>query len=1038
MHGLAAQLARRGIGALKIGLVETTCGWRVPERSRPPGTESVYPEGLYDGVVGPALALLAWGEAASDARAVALAVEISEGLRSSVSVRDRTAGFYGGLGGVASLHLRLASQLGMPAFVEEASRLLTPFRDGDHRGADLLYGAAGTGLALLQLHQATGGGAEWLQAARRCGEWLADHASRDAKGVAWTWEPHGTDDSKPLLSARGDRFTGFAHGSAGILHFLLELEAADPNRRGRRTLLRDACRWIDRQASTTADGTSWIVSDRVSDRWHQWCHGSTGIAQAYLTRWRRGEAGALARAVSAATFTWTRLQTIDRVAGRGELAGQCHGLAGAIECFLDVHAATGDSRWEARARALVLQFRAWSGPLAGPSLLGACGYGWANGVSGVVLALLRVAGRQVPALHQVEIAAPRPRSQPARRYRGISPTVAELGLTDADLLLVVPPVAAPLAGHPRRHLAVSDDCAAARAAFGRVLLQDPRSAPLRVAVHVVQREMARCARRWALLGGGDVFRWQAQAPMLRDLAARLVEPPATGDTPRHRVAVARFLAERHMASFARMLAHLEADLGTVLEGRTDGPLCEATPVMNDPHRGQQRVFRLRFADGHHWAYKPRDVRVEWFLCGSAPWQGNTSAPMRLNRALAAMGSPARVPTHDVVPVDASRGYAEWIAGGDTPLPDAPAQHFADAERWGATSPTTGLVLRDEAEARRFWAGAGALAACMGSFGVSDLHRENTLAGSSRAMGSPAMHAIDTEIAFNRIDALHTTGLVPAPSTTGAPRAHLEHTHEGLDVRVPEFCTLGASSWALVEGPHGLEPLGEHGAMGAAAMASQVQNPDGSFGYRPYLGAVLRGLIDAWCALRTIAPALHLAARRTLPGAAVRVLARSTMVYAVPRARRLAGSGAPVDGVVAEARPARPFHPEELAQLDALDVPVFHRRVGEPHVWWSRNAPGRDAIAEVPGSMEPCDPPWSATAEFATPSALAVSIRDLVSFAVPEARCDLRDDAHGVRVVRPRERGAISVVATMGRGAARTSVQLRLLRDGRVLSWGMPD
>ncbi len=1031
----AFRLAGRGIAAVRASLVETTCGLRVPDRSGPVGAAPTHPPWLYEGAVGPALALLAWGDAAGDGAAVASSIEIARGLAGSVSAATPQPGFYGGHGGVALLHLRLEGRVRGWSPAAEAARLLAPFHSADHREGELLYGAAGTGLALLQLHHRhseTDGDPAWLAAARRCGEWLGDHALRDARGIRWAWSPERDASREAIIATPGERFTGFAHGSAGIVHFLLALAAADRRGRAWRRLARDGARALDDAMRTTPAGTSWPVSDRLAEHWHHWCHGSTGIAQAYLSRWRHGDRRALGIACAAGDFTWTQLASSSAVAGRGELAGQCHGVAGAIECFLDLEAASGDPRWRRRAHALVRRIEGWAGPGDAPSQLGALGSGWANGVSGVVLALLRVAGHAVAAPH--EVVQPAAHAPAPTRRRPRAPVVRDLPLTDEELLLLLPPVVAPLAGHPRRHLPVTDPPRHERLAYGRRLLASPDSAPLRAALAMLRLRLPVLERRYASCVAPGALAWTHHAEWLRELSGILLAEPRA-DVLAHRVAAARFVAEQHVSAVARLLAHVSLDLPTALAGRVRGPLVAAVPQGSDPHRGQQLVFRLTFADGREWAYKPRDVRADWWVCGATAWRGEASAPMRLNRALARAGSPVRVPMHEIIPVDAQRGYAEWLSAEPQPLESAAPRAFADAAHVGPVPDPRGLRLDDDDAARRFWHDAGALAACMRAFGVSDLHRENLRVGRAGRDRAASLHVVDAEVAFASILSMHETGLVPRARTDRDPAPRLEHTHEGLDVGQAAFCTMGAPRWGLVHGPDGLTPLGDRGAIGLRDLPNEVQNPDGSRGYGPWLCAMLRGMLDTWTVVGALEPALRRSMRARLRGVSVRVLARSTMVYAAPRMARLQGPEAPVEFVVREANPAMPFAPEELAQLDALDVPAFQRRLGEPGVWWRRNHPGRDAVAEVTPSLTPYDPPHEVVRNFATVSSLALALRDVVSFVAPEGRFDLRDDRMGVRVVRRRTRGPIVVVVLLASGKP---AQFQFDPGGRVRSWGVAE
>jgi lantibiotic modifying enzyme len=135
---------------------------------------------------------------------------------------------------------------------------------------DLTHGAAGQGVAALicgDLLQAQ----DLAMLSRRCAEYLI--ARQDADG-GWTL-PHGVE------GLAGVRYTGFAHGTAGIIYFLAAF--AD---RFRDEAAMDSARagasWLKDQARAEARGLVWPMEQGGEEIATRWCHGAPGIALAFL------------------------------------------------------------------------------------------------------------------------------------------------------------------------------------------------------------------------------------------------------------------------------------------------------------------------------------------------------------------------------------------------------------------------------------------------------------------------------------------------------------------------------------------------------------------------------------------------------------------------------------------------------------------------------------------------------------------------------------------------------------------------------------
>jgi lantibiotic modifying enzyme len=197
---------------------------------------------------------------------------------------------------------------------------------------DLTHGAAGQGLAAL-LTADTLRLPSILDLAHRCASYVLDAQDDDG---SWTL-PSGVE------GMTGARYTGFAHGTAGILYFLAEYgrrfnDAAAVER------ARAAADWLAEQARPTArpGGLMWPMRADEQETWHWWCHGAPGISLAFIHLYesfgdeRHAE---LARGA---------LRSLPEIVRSSNLS-QCHGLAGLAEIYLEAARVLDDPDWRCRA-----------------------------------------------------------------------------------------------------------------------------------------------------------------------------------------------------------------------------------------------------------------------------------------------------------------------------------------------------------------------------------------------------------------------------------------------------------------------------------------------------------------------------------------------------------------------------------------------------------------------------------------------------------------------------------------------------------------
>jgi lantibiotic modifying enzyme len=238
-------------------------------------------------------------------------------------------GFYGGAAGVGAALVLAGSELGDADAIAAGRALLLslPTDAAIADVTDIIGGIAGTLVALALAADALGGDGALLARAGEFAERLLARGECDARGTL-SW--HTLGDKRGNL-------TGFAHGTAGIAHALLLLDALAPEPK-----LRDAAAGAFAYEATTFDATqaNWPdfrllpgqppgpVGYPVA-----WCHGAAGIVRSRL--FAEGCGGfQVAAEIEAGLGTtahyaeqWHRAPSADFTA--------CHGIFGLVDTLLD-------------------------------------------------------------------------------------------------------------------------------------------------------------------------------------------------------------------------------------------------------------------------------------------------------------------------------------------------------------------------------------------------------------------------------------------------------------------------------------------------------------------------------------------------------------------------------------------------------------------------------------------------------------------------------------------------------------------------------
>jgi len=254
-------------------------------------------------------------------------------LRQAIARADAHAGmaphgFYGGTAGVGAASVLAGRELDDAEIVDAGRALLLrlPMDPAIADVSDLIGGLAGTVLALALAADALDGDEALVAPAQEFARRLIARATREADGsLSW----HTMEDKTANL-------TGFAHGTAGIAHALLVLDALAPDPA-----------W--REAATAAFAYETARFDRAQNNWPDyrvmpgqapgppvymiaWCHGAAGIAGSRLYAQTRGyDFGADIEAGLGTTARWA--EQWYRLPGADFTA--CHGVFGLLDVLLD-------------------------------------------------------------------------------------------------------------------------------------------------------------------------------------------------------------------------------------------------------------------------------------------------------------------------------------------------------------------------------------------------------------------------------------------------------------------------------------------------------------------------------------------------------------------------------------------------------------------------------------------------------------------------------------------------------------------------------
>jgi len=197
---------------------------------------------------------------------------------------------------------------------------------------DFTHGAAGQGFAALACARRLGV-PELAAGAAACADYLV--RTQNPQG-AWTL-PEG------VSGMSGERFTGFAHGAAGMMAFLGSYAELSGDAAADAAWRRAEAWLVSRARRGRAGRWQWPQNDSHSPPGGWWCHGAPGIALGWLCVAQAQGTAAVAEEYLRGALDATPAKL------RSDSVGQCHGLAGIGEVYLEAYRALGEECWQERA-----------------------------------------------------------------------------------------------------------------------------------------------------------------------------------------------------------------------------------------------------------------------------------------------------------------------------------------------------------------------------------------------------------------------------------------------------------------------------------------------------------------------------------------------------------------------------------------------------------------------------------------------------------------------------------------------------------------
>lgn len=315
---LSKQFQRSGLDLKETIVMET---WGL-------GGQVVHDFTLYSGNLGTALLLFKSYQVTTNEKDLFLCLEIVKAC-DSASRASRDVTFICGRAGVCALGAVAAKHANDEALQSYYLSQLGEIKLLRNHPDELLYGRSGFLWACLFLNKHMGQGSVPGTTIRA----VANEIIQNGRAV----EKKG---GSPLMYEwYGERYWGAAHGLAGIMNVLLDVELKPDE-------FEDVKGTLKYMINNCFPSGNYSTSeeDRKRDVLVHWCHGAPGIALTLVKAVKVfGDKEFLEAAINAAEVVWNR--------GLFKRVGICHGISGNAYVFLSLYQLTGNIEFLYKAKA---------------------------------------------------------------------------------------------------------------------------------------------------------------------------------------------------------------------------------------------------------------------------------------------------------------------------------------------------------------------------------------------------------------------------------------------------------------------------------------------------------------------------------------------------------------------------------------------------------------------------------------------------------------------------------------------------------------
>ncbi|CAL1352838.1 unnamed protein product [Linum trigynum] len=318
-HPALSERLKRSALDLKDSLVRET--WELSGRR-------VKDHTLYTGVLGTAYLLFKAYQATNNSNDLKLCSQIIEACDSASADSSRVT-FICGRAGVCALGAVTAKHAGDERLLNHYLTQFKQIRLPTDLPYELLYGRAGYLWACSFINRHIGG--ETISASRMRA--VVDEIIMGGRRMA--------QKRCPLMYEwHGKKYWGAAHGVAGIMHVLMDMQLKQDEIEDVKSTLRYMI--MNRFPSGNYPSSQGSNSDRLV----HWCHGAPGVALTFVKAAEVfGDQEFVQAAIDAGEVVWSR--------GLLKRVGICHGISGNTYVFLSLYRLTGDQKYLHRAKAFL-------------------------------------------------------------------------------------------------------------------------------------------------------------------------------------------------------------------------------------------------------------------------------------------------------------------------------------------------------------------------------------------------------------------------------------------------------------------------------------------------------------------------------------------------------------------------------------------------------------------------------------------------------------------------------------------------------------